>query len=336
MAIKTTEIDNIIQDGLNTKAFPGGQYALVFSHSITFKHFGVRDYISNEKTDGSEIYDIASLTKVISTSTLAHYLMYKGYFNLDTRVVDVLKDFPHKDIQIKDILAHTSGLPAYLVNGNDLTTREEVIETIKRTPLSYEKNTKIVYSCVGFIVLAHFMEALMNEPIDVLAKKYVFEPLTMVDTSYYPDLNRVVPTEYRDDKVYQGYLKGQVHDGLAFAQGGISGNAGLFSTALDIAKFIQNLINDTFIYPKEVIDLMFRSYIKKTEGETTLHRSLGWNKVDDDYDQIIFHTGFTGCNIVIDRKKKLGFVLLTNAVHPKREQNNIFPYRNRIFDLLFK
>ena len=119
----------------------------------------------------------------------------------------------------------------------------------------------------------------------------------MTDTSYRPDVNRAVVTECRDDKVYQGFLKGIVHDGLAFAQQGLSGNAGLFSTVGDIAKFIQNLINDI--------------------------------------NEIIFHTGFTGCNIVIDRKRKMGFVLLTNAIHPKREQNDIFKYRNKISQILF-
>mgnify|MGYP000847428313 FL=1 len=331
----TKEIDNIIDQGLNAKAYPGGQYALVFSNRLIIKHFGVRDYLHHEKTDGTEIYDVASLTKVISTSTVAHYLMYQGLFSLDTYIVEVLKDFPHQDIQVKDILAHTSGLPAYLANGNDLKTREEVIEVIKQTPLVYEKNTKVIYSCVGFIVLAHFMEKLTHKPINELAKTIVFDPLKMTDTSYRPDVNRAVVTEYRDDKVYQGFLKGIVHDGLAFAQQGLSGNAGLFSTVGDIAKFIQNLINDTFIYPKEIVDLMFESYIKRTEGDLILHRSLGWNKPDNDINEIIFHTGFTGCNIVIDRKRKMGFVLLTNAIHPKREQNDIFKYRNKISQILF-
>lgn len=325
-------VEDIIAAGLEAKAFPGGQYALVNLDEVIINNFGVKDYILNEKTDGNEIYDIASLSKVISTSTLVHYFISKKMFNYDTYISEVLDYFPHKNIQVKDLLAHTSGLPAYLIEGNDLATKEEVIESIKRTKLIYEKNTKIIYSCVGFIVLGLLMEKLTNKPLDELAKKYVFSPLNMLNTTYNPtDKTRFVSTEFRDDKVFKGYCHGIVHDGLAYALGGVSGNAGVFSNVEDIAKYIQRLLKQDFLYPQENIDKMFESYIEIDDD----NRSLGWAKPLGDKKDIITHTGFTGCNIAIDRKQKLGFVLLTNAIFPKRENNKIFGYRNKIFKELF-
>lgn len=329
------QIDTIIEDGLNNKAYPGGQYALVSKDKVHISHFGYKSLDPLIKADGSEVYDVASLTKVISTSTLAHLLIYKGYMSYETYVIDILPDFPHKDIQIKDLLAHTSGLPAYIFRGDDLSTRKEVIKAIYQTKLVYQKNSKVVYSCVGFIVLGIMMEKIMNTPLDKLAEKYIFKPLKMNNSNYHANKDLAAPTEYRDDLVYKGYLVGKVHDGLAYAMQGVSGNAGLFSTASDLTKFVRAILNEEFIYPKEVIDKMFASYIRIQEEDGVYHRSLGWAKPANDKDTIIYHTGFTGCMLVIDRKQKLGFIMLTNGIHPKREKNNVFPYRNKINKILF-
>ena len=329
------QIETIIESGLKNKAYPGGQYALIYNNEVHTNHFGYKSLAPKIKTNGEELYDIASVTKVIATSTLVHLYIYEGLMDYETYVFEVLKDFPHQNIQIKDLLAHTSGLPAYIENANDLKTREEVIEAIYNTKLVYEKNTKIVYSCVGFITLGLLLETLTNKSLDNLAEERIFKPLNMTSTTYHPNPLLAAPTEYRDDNVYQGYLVGKVHDGLAYALGNVSGNAGVFSTARDLAIFIKRLLNNDFIFPKEVIDKLFNSYIRIEQKDGIYNRSLGWAKPAEDKNSIIYHTGYTGCVIVIDRKQNQGFVMLTNGVHPKRENNNVFPYRSKIIKLLF-
>ncbi len=330
------KIKEILEDGIKKGAFPGGQFALVYDDKVYIHKFGVKSLFPPMLLKGDEVYDVASLTKVISTSTLAHICLEKGLFTLDTLVSDILKDYPN-EIKIRDLMTHSSGLPAYLANANDLKTKEEVVKEVYKAKFVYAKNEKIVYSCVGFILLAYVIEKVLGDTIDKLAYKYIFKPLKMNNTNYHPDPLRAVPTEYRDDKVYQGLLVGKVHDGLSYAQGGLSGNAGLFSNVEDLSIFIRSIINDNFVLTSKQLALMFPSQIKKVDSEGDLiNRSLGWAKPANDVDNIISHTGFTGCNMWIDRKRKIGFVLLTNAIHPKRENNKIFSYRLQIWNLFYK
>lgn len=328
------DITSILEEGVKDSAYPGGQFALFMNNQIHLGHVGVRDYVDHIPTDGSEIYDVASVSKVISTATITHYLIHQGLFTLDSYVHEVLTDYPHKDLQIKDLLTHSSGLPADVTRAAKLRNREEVIKKLYDVSLLYEKNTRVVYSCTGFLILGLYLEKITGKPLNVLADEIVFRPLGMKDTSYLPDKTRAVRTELREDDVFNGYLKGQVHDEKAFALGNIAGNAGVFSTAYDIALYIKALLNNKFIFPQSVIDTMFKTWIEITVDGITYRRSLGWNKTANP--NIIAHTGYTGCNLWIDREKKIGFVLLTNGVHPKREKNNVFPYRDRIYKLFHK
>lgn len=334
MEDKIKEIEAILQEGLSAHAFPGGQYALVYKDKIFINYFGLKSYEPKIENRGHEIYDVASLTKTIATTTLAHFLIYQGHFSLDTYVVGVLKDYPHKDVQIKDLMGHSSGLPADIQRASLLKNKQEVIDKLYDLDLVYKKGEKVIYSCAGYLLLGIFIETVMKKPLNILAEEIIFKPLNMVDTSYFPPLDRVVPTEYRDDPVFKGYLIGRAHDEKAFAMGNVAGNAGLFSTASDIAKYIQSILRQEFIFPNESIDLMFQSYIQKPDSQgVVIHRSLGWAKPPDDKNTIIMHTGYTGCNMWIDRKQEIGFVLLTNGVHPKRTQNNVFPYREKIYNI---
>ena len=334
MKHKFDEIKAIIDEGIQQKAFPGGQCAFIYDNQVYIYRFGAKSINPFAPLTGDEVYDVASLTKVIATSTIAHIFLEKGILSLNTYVSDILKDYPYP-IQVRELMAHSSGLPAYLANGNDLKTKQEVKDAIFQANPIYEKNTQIIYSCLGFILLGYMLEKIGQMPLDKLAEKYIFKPLNMTHSTYHPNPLVAAPTEYRDDKVYQGLLTGQVHDGLSFAQGGISGNAGLFSTVEDIALFIKAILNETFVIGKKQLDLLFKSHIQITDTDT-INRSLGWAKPANDVNSIITHTGFTGCNMWIDRERKIGFVLLTNAVHPKRENNKIFPYRMKIWRLFYE
>ncbi len=322
-------IQEVLMPGIK-KDFPGGQYCIVNKDEMVCGYVGYKQYEPLIENDGTEIYDVASLTKVVSTTTLVFHLIEQNKLSLDTKVSDILERFKHPDVSIYDLLIHSSGLPSDVPRSNTMKEKEDVLKVIYGADIIYEKYEKVIYSDMGYILLGEIIEKLSGKPIDELAREVIFKPLHMKDSSYKPNKERCAPTEYRDDNVYKGLLQGNVHDEKSFAMNGLSGHAGLFSTAKDIGLFIQSILNQRFVLSQETMDEIFKSRIIKEGRWGMSNRSLGWDKPVKDIDKVIMHTGFTGCNMWIDLNLDLGFVLLTNGVHPKREMNNIFPFRAEI------
>lgn len=335
------KIKEIIKLGVEEKAFPGGHFCLIENDLIKCNYYG------NKQTNpviiplaGDEIYDIASLSKVISTTTLIIKLIENNKLEYNTKVKDILPNYFSEETTILNLLNHNSGLNPLIKNASLVSNKKEVIDQIYQERFVYEPETKIVYSDTGYMLLGFIIEKMYDMPINEAADKYIFKPLEMHDTSYRPDLLRAVPTEYRDDKLYKGYAKGVVHDERAYLLNGLSGHAGLFSTAKDIAKFIMSFLNDDKIFNNQTKALIFKTnYYSKDLNDNDIVRTIGYQKFitfKETNDYIITHTGFTGCNMWIDKKNKRGFVLLTNGVHPNRKDNNVFPFRNEIFKLYYR
>lgn len=339
------KIYNILFDAVENHKIPGASYGLFKDNQLKTGYVGFRQLEPvKEKALGNEIYDVASLSKVISTTTLVLKMVELKKIKFDDQVVQYLPRFKHQDITIKDLLAHQSGLPADIRNAKDLMNEQMVMDKIYDMDLVYQTKESIVYSDVGFILLGKIVEVVSNETLDVLANKLIFEPLGMKHTSYHPNKALCAPTEFRDDSVFKGLLKGLVHDEKAFALGGVSGHAGLFSTAYDIGLFMKAILTNEFVLNEASINFMFEPVITKSVNDILVTRTYGWLKPYSggiagdyhDFNQTIGHTGFTGCHMFIDRKNQIGFVLLSNAVHPKRSMNQIFSYRNVISNLIYK
>ncbi len=336
------EITELLNQGVKLGDFPGASYAVVYRNGFIDKDFvGYKQIFPNKiKNKGNELYDSASLTKVIVTTTLILKLIEDKKISLNSKISDILKNFKHKEVTIFDLLTHSSGLPADIPNARSLRNRKDVLDKVFSFDLIYSTGKDIVYSDIGFIILGLIVEKLSKKTLDSFAKEVIFDPLKMHDTSFSPDKKRAAPTEYREDDVYKGLLMGRVHDEKAFALGGVSGHAGMFSTASDLSKFILTILNnDELVLKKETVDMLFIPRIKSSKG---VIRALGWDKptkgsTAGDYvsfEDTILHTGFTGCNLWIDRSKGIGFVMLSNAVHPHREDNNIRKYRNKIGNII--
>jgi CubicO group peptidase (beta-lactamase class C family) len=337
------DIKQILEQGIQND-FPGGQFCVIQNGTITCDYVGYKAlYPEPILNQGHEIYDIASLTKVIATNTLMFKLIESGQLTLETKVHDIIKEYPFEDTTIYDLLIHSSGLPADIKRANTLKSKIEIEEKVFQSELIYKKGTHVVYSDIGFILLGWVIEAIHQKPLDVIAQNEIFGPLKMDKTSYRPNTTSCAPTEYRDDTVFKGYLQGQVHDEKSFAMGGLAGHAGLFSTAHDIAKFILAMFDHQHVLSSNTIQALNETQIDATDlFDNPKSRALGFEKpssnhVLTDYkSEIIMHTGFTGCNLMINLKRQTGFVLLTNAVHPKRELNHIFGYRDAIYRLFIK
>jgi len=287
------------------------------------------------------IYDLASLSKVICTTTIIMKLIEDGKLTLFTNVCDIFVCFKYKDITIYNLLTHTSGLPAdindYKVFCKD---KKDVIEAVFSTKLEYETGKKVLYSDIGYILLGLIIEKIVG-PIDAYFHVNIAKPLNMKDTCFNPKENakaRCVPTEYSSSR---GYIKGEVHDGKAYMLGGVSGHAGLFSTVKDLANFCKMMLNNGIFNGKRILsEKSIKMIITcNTEGLNE-KRGLGWqlknnlgsiNSMGDlASNKSIFHTGFTGTSVLIDFENQFAFILLTNRIHPSRDNTDLIRLRRNI------
>jgi CubicO group peptidase (beta-lactamase class C family) len=339
-------LEELINQAITDGAFPGANYALVIGKDTYYGSLGSKAlFPSVEKNDLNTIYDMASLTKVIGTTFAILRLVEDGKLRFFTSVKSILPQFMHEDVTIWDLLTHSSGLPADIKGAKQLASKEETIERIFNKPLIYPKNTKIVYSDVGYILLGFIVEQCSGMSLNSFVKKYIFDPLEMKDSCYNPvDIERVAPTEERNDLVYQGMLRARVHDEKAYILGGVAGHAGMFSTIHDSSHIIQMILNQGRFNGKQVfseatINLLFKTQIEESNNlaKETNRRGIGWiikgsypSSGDLASDETIIHTGFTGTNMWIDRINNIGFCMLTNRVHPTRDNIKIIDVRARI------
>ena len=338
-------LNKLVKDAVANGVFPGANYVVVTDDDVYYGSFGNRELVNEViANDINTIYDMASCTKVVATTTSIILLLEQGLLRLYDSVSLYLPDFKHKNVTVWDLITHTSGLPAG-VSRQGVKTKEELIKRIYDLELIYEKNTKIVYSDIGFILLGFIVEKISGVTLDVFTKENIFKPLEMVDSGYLPvDKERCAPTELRDDEIHCGVVKGNVHDENAYILGGVAGHAGLFSTVKDMGNFIKMVLNDGVFNGKQFlskasIDLLFTPQVKETKGVSldVNQRGIGWI-VRGDYcgagdiasEQTIHHTGFTGTNVAIDRINRVGFSILSNRVHPSRSNTLVIGWRGRI------
>lgn len=334
--MKTIEkFNQLVVDSINEGAFPGANFAIVFKNGVYMNSFGNKSlYPEPEKNDINTLYDMASLTKIICTTTCALRLIEDGKLRLYAPVKKYFPEFPFSNITVWNLMTHTAGLPEGIVGIKDLKTPKEVWDKILKIELKYEPNTKIHYSDIGYITLGKVIENIVKMPLNEFSKVEIFDKLKMSDTSFLPkDVTRCAPTEQRDDNYYKGMVRGFVHDETALCLGGVAGHAGLFSTVKDVANFLTMILNNGSFEGKQflssgTIDVLYTPQVEEKEGVSLIgnRRSLGWinrgagsSAGELTSSDTILHTGFTGTNIWVDRKNEVAFVLLSNRVHPTRQ-----------------
>ncbi len=349
---KVEGLNSFLDDALKNNVFPGYSYSLVCKDGIFNHANGYKNTIpTNEDTSCDTLYDMASCTKVICTTTCILKLMEMGKIRLYDSVTSYLDRFKYNDITIFNLLTHTSGLPACVFHTKELKSKEELMDKLFDCNLIYETNKNIVYSDLGFILLGLIVEKVSGMGLDEFSRKYVFDPLEMYNTGFHKfnldpnfDNTKYAATEIRNDSVVNELLRGKVHDEKAYIMGGVSGHAGLFSTSYDINHFIKMILDNGVYNGKQflsraTLDLIFQPMVRLDKGVSLdcTQRGLGWI-VKGDYcgagdiasNETIHHTGFTGTNIFIDRINKVGFSLLTNRVHPTRDNTLILAFRSKL------
>lgn len=336
-------VESFLKEAVEEGVFPGCNFGIITPDEKKFCSVGYRQTALNKVENSLDtIYDMASCTKVIVTTSCILKLMESGRLTLDTKVCEIIPELCQKELTIRSLLNHTSGYPSD-VAGYKSMTREEMIETIYKTELETPTGQRVHYSDINFILLGFVIQRLGGS-LDEFARKNLFEPLEMTSSCFNPDASLkslCAPTEIIENR--GGLIQGIVHDGKGFKLGGVSGHAGLFTTLEDVSHFVEMMLNDGVYHGKRVFSKHSVALLKK---RTTIglneNRSLGWVGSDPNYtqgdmhsDSIIYHTGFSGPTILIDFENKAGFVLLCNRVHPTRDNRKILSKRSYLFNIAY-
>jgi serine-type D-Ala-D-Ala carboxypeptidase len=328
-AARLASIDRIVTRGITAGGYPGASVVVGRKGYAVFqKGFGKLGWTSSSPRVSADksIYDLASLTKVVGTTTAAMVLYDEGRLDLSAPVSTYLPAFSGgwKDsVTVRHLLTHRSGLPA----GRDLwriaRTPDEARAAVLATNLECRPGQCYIYSDLGADVLGFVIEAVAGESLDNFLHDRVFEPLGMTDTFFRPADSltyRIAPTEIAPPRGYP--LRGEVHDENAYALGGVAGHAGLFSTAADLSIFAQMMLNGGEYNGVRILsDTTVALFTRRAAGT----RALGWDTADGDGGSGKFldsraygHTGYTGTSIWIDPERQMFVLLLTNRVHAAR------------------
>ncbi|MGE0454359.1 MAG: glycoside hydrolase family 3 N-terminal domain-containing protein [Vicinamibacteria bacterium] len=344
------ELDRVIDDFLARKAFPGGVLAVGKDGALVhLRAFGRLSYDADAPAVAPDtIYDLASLTKVIVTTTVTMTLVEEGRLDLAKPVKDFLPAFSGGDkdrVTVWHLLTHSSGVDWWAPLYQQAHTKDEYLKAIYAKDLVYPPGSKSVYSDLGIMLLWEILERVSGEPLETLARKRLFAPLGWKDTGFRPPaslLPRIAPTE--KDPWRGRVVRGEVHDENAAALGGIAAHAGLFGTAPELARFAQMLLwGGVYDHHRFVSRELLERFTRRA-GVPESTRAIGWDTPSETgssagslFSRSSFgHTGFTGTSMWMDPERKLFVILLTNRVHPTRENNLIREARPAVADAVVR
>mgnify|MGYP002633052352 CR=1 FL=1 len=327
-ASRLATIDEVVAEGLRYERMPGCVVLVGYRGRIAWlKSYGSRQVkpdVVPMTTD--TVFDLASLTKPIATATSIMLLIEDGLVELDAPAKKYIPEFGvnGKDvITIRQLLTHQSGLlPDNSIKDYE-NGRADAFRRIHALDLRAEPGTRFMYSDVGFIVLGEIVERVSGNSLDTFARERIFKPLGMSDTGFNPpaDLKqRAAPTQERNGE----WMRGEVHDPRAFKLGGVAGHAGLFSTAENLARYAQMLINNGVLSNAQVLKAETCRLMQSSQEVSSGVRTLGWdrrtgyssNRGDLFSPNAFGHGGFTGTALWIDPEQEMFVIFLSNRVHP--------------------
>jgi CubicO group peptidase (beta-lactamase class C family) len=351
-------LDKIIQEAVDREDFPGADILVARKEKIVWrKVYGYSQWIPEyAPMKISMIFDMASLTKPVATATSLMILAENGYLSLWDSVVDYIPEFiPYvdedgefgEDARIWHLLTHTAGLPDYIWElevleefGNPISL-ESLVKYIAQLEKLYPPGEDFFYSCLDFITLSLIVKKVSGKTLAEFAHENIFSRLNMQHTFYTPPAEfypRCVPTEVIDGLP----LIGIVHDPLARLLGGVSGNAGLFSTADDLAVFSQMMLNQGEFNGVRIMSPLAVERMSEIYRMVDFAgRGLGWD-LDSSFStnqgnlfgpRTFGHTGYTGTSLIIDPETETFVIFLTNRVHPY-DQGEIVSMRSRVANVV--
>jgi CubicO group peptidase (beta-lactamase class C family) len=342
----------LLRESIEERAFPGAALAVTYRKAlIASQGFGRFTYdLTSPEVHADTVFDLASVTKVVATTAMAMLLYERGLLHLESPVAAILPDFvslapPEQHAQraavtVQMLLAHSSGLPAYVKLFETARTREELIHAALATPLVARPGSKADYSDIGFILLGEIVSRLADLPLDVFAQKEIFAPLGMSRTCFNPPAewkSAIPPTE--DDLTFRHrVIQGEVNDENASAMDGVAGHAGLFAPATDVARFAECMLRGGLpVLKPATLDL----FTHREASPLGTSRALGWDTPSQPSSsgshfspRSFGHLGFTGTSLWIDPDRQFSVTLLTNRTWPDRGSHAIKKLRPLLHDAL--
>ncbi|MFN7139312.1 MAG: serine hydrolase domain-containing protein [Limisphaerales bacterium] len=341
------EASAVLEKAIDDRAFPGCTVVVGNDSKILWSAaFGKFDYENGKPVTTRTIYDLASVTKVVGTTTVYARLSALGKVNLAdpiskhlpeflTTAADAAEKNKRGQITIEQLLTHTGGLASWKPFYRSVHSHADLVQAICKTPLESEPGEKFRYSDPGMILLGEIAMRITGKKLPELEQELFFQPLKMNDTLRNPSpglIERIPPTERWPDKT--NYVHGVVHDENSRAGEGITGHAGLFATAEDLGKFAAEWLRAMEGKSKLIPQPVAQNFTRK---QGTLNRGLGWGLAGRSdsgrpglSEKAFGHTGFTGTSIWIDPERKLYIILLSNRVHPTRDNNKIGRVRSEL------
>ncbi len=370
-------VDSIMHYAITEKAFPGAQLLVAKKGKIIFHQaYGFHTYDSIQKVNLDDLYDLASITKITGPLPALMKLYEEGKINLDVPFSRYWKDWKHqkdkKHITLRALLAHQSGIKPYIIFLNEVFKNGKMKKRFMRTKKSkrysnqfyknlYIKNRfknkiyrkikrvkadgrkEYVYSGIASLIYPQLIENITGVPFQSYIQENFYKPLGCSTLDYLPKYknlkNRIVPTEI-DTIIRKDLTKNWVHDENAALLGGISGNAGMFSSAIDLAKYMQMLLQNGAYDGKQYFkSSTVKEFTRIQYPENNNRRGLGFDKpligndtlsIKESYPapqvskESFGHSGFTGTFVWADPKHELVFIFLSNRVYPSRTHRNIY------------
>ncbi len=320
-------IDAAVQAALAAGKLPGCVVVVGRHDDVLFQRaYGARALLPDVQTMTTDtVFDLASLTKAVATSTSIMILVDRGKIDVDARAATYVPELGRlPPFTVRQLLVHTSGLPAVTPMSDWSPDRAELMRRLGGLTLKAQPGERFLYSDVGYVILQEIVQRASAKSLAAFASDEVFRPLGMTETGYLPAEPlrvRTAPTEMRDG----GFMQGEVHDPRAFALGGVSGNAGVFSTASDLSRFARAMLGRGVLDGRRLYsDAVFERTIAR-QPTSKGGRALGWD-VDSTFAthrspllsaRAFGHGGYTGTAMWIDPEKDLFVVFLSNRVHPE-------------------
>ncbi|MFO7963968.1 MAG: serine hydrolase [Desulfobacterales bacterium] len=346
-------VDRIMQQGVSESVFPGS--VLLVSRggrTVFLKAYGKADIFENRKMTVNTIFDLASLTKPLATALAVMKLVQTGAVSLEHTAASILPEFksPAKEkITLGRLLTHTSGLPAYVPYYEQIADRprksrkSELQSLLAQTPLEYPVGESCVYSDVGYMVLNWMVERLSGLPLNVFVGRYIYAPLGLNQENglFFVELDAEIRKGVfaATEKCLwrKKVVCGEVHDENAYASGGVEGHAGLFGGIEAVHHLLFALMSSYHgrqnIFPPALV----KHFLTPKPGE---HRTPGFDRPEIDHSSAgayfsnnsVGHLGFTGTSFWMDLERHIIVILLTNRIHPSRENERIKDFRPRLHD----
>ena len=339
----------LIRQSIADHAFPAASVAIAHHGNLVgLKAFGRLTYEPNSPEATTEtVFDLASVTKVVATTSMAMILYERGLLDLDLPVVAVVAEFagedPRRDaVTLRMLLSHSSGLPAYEKLFLRARTRDELLSAAFATPLTANPGARAEYSDIGFVILGVALERIAEESLDHFCQHEVFGPLAMTHTAFNPPSAwRAFIAPTADDQTFrQRIIQGEVQDENASAMGGVAGHAGVFATAEDIAIFAHAMLAGRRpILRPETLAL----FTRRESSPPGTSRALGWDTPSSPSQSGKYfsassfgHLGYTGTSLWVDPERQLSITLLTNRTWPDCSNQAIKLLRPKFHDAVIE